>query len=91
MRITTSHNLDQHAVFDTPQSYSEALDLIRNFAVDQPVESITNGAGGVAGPFDQERRKLVNAPHLQDWIGKPIADDLEEIFSAPVFLEMTPP
>jgi glucokinase len=74
--------------FATIQNFKEAIKVIR-----EEVFKLTNGekieaaAGGIAGPFDQTRSHLLNAPHLTDWINKPIKNTFEEIFRCNVFLE----
>lgn len=73
----------------TPLDFAEAMRQFRHIA-----QELANGerveamAGGVAGPFDRERTKLVNAPNLPDWVQKPLKDELSSIADgAPVLLE----
>jgi len=50
-------------------------------------EKITAIAGGVAGPLDREKTKLVNSPNISGWIEKPFKKSLEDAFNVPVSLE----
>lgn len=49
-------------------------------------ERIKAICGGVAGPLDKNKTKLINAPNLQGWINKPLKKELEKIFGATVYL-----
>lgn len=75
-------------IVSTPRRFDRALTAIR-----QAVQQLTNGrklraaAGGVAGPLDAKRERLVNAPHLKAWLGKPLKRSLERALGAPVTLE----
>ncbi len=75
-------------ILDTPQLFEEGIELIR-----QSVHALTQGrkvaaiAGGIAGPLNQDKSKLVNAPNLQDWIQKPLKEELQKRLEAPVYLE----
>lgn len=51
-------------------------------------EKITEAAGGVAGVLDTQKERLVCAPHLPAWNGKPLKKELQKAFDvAPVALE----
>ena len=75
-------------VEDTPQKFEEALERIA--AITKELTSgahVDAAAGGVPGPLDADRTKLIRAPHLADWIEKPLKEKFEQIFDAPVYLE----
>jgi predicted NBD/HSP70 family sugar kinase len=76
------------AIFDTPQSFEDGVKMIeeifKDFAQGHTIKAI---AGGVAGPLDSRKTKLVNAPHLPQWVNKPLKTLLQRIFEVPVFLE----
>ncbi|HYA32141.1 MAG TPA: ROK family protein, partial [Thermodesulfovibrionales bacterium] len=50
-------------------------------------QKIRAAAGGVAGPLDREKTRLVRSPHVSGWIGKPLKEELQRILGAPVYLE----
>jgi predicted NBD/HSP70 family sugar kinase len=50
-------------------------------------KKITASAGGIAGPLDRNRTKLVRSPNISGWVDKPLKDSLEQILDAGVFLE----
>ncbi len=72
----------------TIQNFQEALPVIRD-----TIFSLTNGekieaaVGGAPGPFDSTKSFLINAPHLTDWINKPMKETLEKILGCNVYLE----
>lgn len=76
------------AIFPTPKTFEEGINLIeeifKDFAQGHNINAI---AGGIAGPLNKQKTKLINAPHLKTWIDKPLKLVLERVFDAPVFLE----
>ncbi len=72
----------------TPLDFNQAILLFQKL-----ISQLTNNkkvkavAGGVAGPFDRKKTKLVNSPNLPDWINKPLKENLQKIIKAPVYLE----
>lgn len=49
--------------------------------------AITAAAGGVAGPLDSQKEQLVRAPNLPKWNLRPLKQQLELAWHAPVYLE----
>jgi len=91
IRIAASSDLKDFGepqVFPTPQSYTEGIQIFRDV-----ITSLTSGekvlaaSGGIAGPLNHDKSKLVGAPHLPDWIDKPLQKDLSEIIGTTVHLE----
>lgn len=75
-------------VFETPLNFEDGLKKISETCAKLSAgEKIKMVAGGIAGPLDKKHEKLVNAPHLPNWIGKPLKAELEKIFDCPVILE----
>ncbi len=75
-------------VEDTPQSFEVALERITAITKELTMGvHIDAAAGGVPGPLNADRTKLMRAPHLVDWIEKPLKEKFEQIFDAPVYLE----
>lgn len=91
MRLAVSGNgqdLDSFRVIPTPQSYSEAMvkfDAVYRELMDGgKVEKV---AGGITGSIAKTKDYCIRSPHLPDWVGKPIRDDIAKITNAKVFLE----
>jgi predicted NBD/HSP70 family sugar kinase len=75
-------------IIDTPQSYKEGLDVIRQVAQELLAGQFPAAiGGGVAGVFNRTKTTLLSSPHLTDWIQKPLHTDLAREFECPVFLE----
>ncbi len=83
-----NQSLTLTTIRDTPQSFAEGMTLIQKTAAEithgKTIEAV---AGDVAGPLSQDKSYLVNAPHLKDWIKKPLKEELEKRLNAPVYLE----
>ena len=91
IRIARSRDMrtfDEPLVVPTPQSFEEGvtklIELSQSLAQG---EAVTAMAGGVPGPLSAEKTALVGAPHLTDWVGKPLIPRLRSALSAPVHLE----
>lgn len=75
-------------VVPTPGDFDEGMVLIRDVARELSCgRKISAAAGGIAGPLDRDKTKLVNSPHIPSWTGKPLKENLRDILRAPVFLE----
>lgn len=81
-------NLGAIKTFPTQQDFESQIQQIS-----QLTHELTNGqkieaaAGGVAGVLDKEKNALLSSPHLESWSHKPLKEELETIFDAPVYLE----
>lgn len=80
--------LENITIFDSPKSFEAGMSRIH-----QQMHILNKGkklkavAGGIAGPLNQDKSRLVNAPNLQDWIQKPLKEELQKRLEAPVYLE----
>jgi glucokinase len=90
-RIAATENgtsFNEPHVFPTPAEYGDGIERLvaaaRDIAGNGSIDSLT---GGIAGPLDEEKGMLVQAPHLPGWIGKPFRHDLAEAIGAPVVVE----
>ncbi|MBX4204868.1 MAG: ROK family protein [Candidatus Doudnabacteria bacterium] len=86
-------SIDGSAISDTkteptPQNLDDAITLYKKMVNDlangQKIDGI---AGGIAGPFNAEKTMLVNAPHLPQWVNKPLDQKFQTIADCPIFLE----
>ncbi len=75
-------------IVKTPQNFQEGVDLFARIA-DKLADGkkITVAAGGMAGPLDNQKSKLLNAPHLPGWIEKPLKKTLAKNIGSNVYLE----
>lgn len=87
-RICTSDgkSLTSLKVVATLQGYQQSLDLLKAYFLNlkSPPKSI---CGGIAGTFNQDYSQLNSAPHLPNFVGKPLKAELEENFHCPVYLQ----
>lgn len=75
-------------IFDNPGSYEGGLKIITEAVSKLSLGGkISRAVGGVAGTFNKERSVLVHSPHLPDWKGKSVLEDLGDIVGAPLTLE----
>lgn len=80
--------LENITIFDTPHSFEEGIELIcQKMHIVSKGKRVKAIAGGIAGPLNQDKSRLVNAPNLQDWIQKPLKHALQKRLEAPVYLE----
>jgi glucokinase len=90
-RIAVSDNAEAFETpikIDTPHSFTDGVDAIVSHAQTLAAgRSITAVAAGVAGPLTRDKQMLSNSPNLQDWIGKPLAQELKTRLSPQVHLE----
>jgi len=90
MRLAISRDLESFEdplILDTPDSYEEGIKLLIDSARKlSGGENIKSAAGGVAGPLNKEKTKLVGGPNLGDWVGNTIAQDISLGVGAPVYL-----
>lgn len=94
MRVAASHDCRELAgepvKAEVPDNYEAALEtlhgLAREVCGDEP---ITVAAGGIGGPLDRQKQRLINIPdaNKQDWIGKPLKDDVADALGGRVLLE----
>lgn len=91
MRVARSEDcktFSEPLIVPTPQSFDEGVAKLKEL-----LNKVSGGkqpvaiCGGVAGPFNRERDRLIRAPHLPGWAGKPLKAELESLLEAPVYLE----
>jgi predicted NBD/HSP70 family sugar kinase len=74
--------------YETPLSYDEGLKALCDAIVNvSDGAKITALAGGIRGPLNHDKTGIVSEVKLTDWVDKLLAVDLENKFSAPVYLE----
>jgi len=90
-RIAGSKNgksFSKPIIYKTPKTFTkgikEFVTTSKKIASGKKIEAV---AGGIAGPLNKEKSKMVNSPNIPGWIGKPLVAKLRERFRAPIFLE----
>lgn len=90
-RLAISENgksFNEPVVFHTEKNFSEQIKKIKRIAEKElSGKKIDAIAGGISGPLNTSKMKLTSSPNLPLWVGVNIKEELEEAFSAPVFLE----
>lgn len=91
MRLAVSQNsknFGEPKIVTTPKDFYSGMRLFEKVANElargKKIKAI---AGGIAGPLDRKKTKLVNSPNISGWINKPLKDTLRKIANTPVFLE----
>ncbi len=75
-------------ILPTPANFAEAIAQLAAAG-----HKLTKGrqlqaaAGGIAGPLNNNRTAIVNAPNLAGWNNQPLKSELAKAWSAPVYLE----
>ena len=91
MRLAVSNdgkNFDEPKIVETPRDFNVGMSLFERIALElSGGEKIKAVAGGIAGPLDREKTKLVNSPNLSGWIGKPLKETLQKALKIPIYLE----
>lgn len=81
-------NLSDPVIIPTPQDFNEGIKVIvetaQKLVKGQQIEKV---AGGIAGLLNKEKTVLSRAVNLPNWENKPLKQNLEQTFNAPVFLE----
>ncbi len=82
MRLAVSKNgkhMERPKIVPTPADFDEGMrvfaDIVSSLVAGG---NIAMAVGGIAGPLDTRKAKLVNAPHLPGWIGKALKQALEK-------------
>ena len=80
-RLAVSKDLQsfqEPRIIPTDQSFDVAVKNMVATALElSKGEHILAAAGGIAGPLDKEKSKLVVAPNIPDWENKPLQKELE--------------
>ena len=91
MRLAVSRddkNFNDPKIIETPQDFNAGMSLFQKIALDlSGGEKIKAVAGGIAGPLDRGKTKLINSPNLPRWVGKPLKETLQKTLKTPVHLE----
>ncbi len=79
---------EEPVIFDTLQNFESGIVKLKNTIKGlSGVEKIISVAGGIAGPLNEKKERLIGGPNLKDWIDKPLKEKLQEMLSTKVHLE----
>lgn len=91
MRVVSADRkkfLTEPVIVNTPKDFGEGIEtlknIINNLSGGAPIEAIV---GGIAGPLDPERTKLIKSPNLSGWVDHNIKEALAGAFNVPVSIE----
>lgn len=88
---TTGDKLDFIETVDTPVRYEDGvarlISLGNKLATRAGGVAVEVIAGGIAGPLDHNKTRLVGGANLTNWIDKPFAAELSRAFHVPVLLQ----
>lgn len=91
MRFAASVDLkkiEDSKIVPTSQDFFEGIKLFsqtsKELAKGQKIHAV---AGGIAGPLDKNKTKMVKAPNISQWANQPLKASLEKELEAPVYLE----
>lgn len=91
MRLATARDdrtVRTPRILPTPQAFTAGIEtFVRTARELIGPDQLRAVAGGVAGPLDRGKTRLVNAPNLPQWVGQPLAEELSGALGVPVFLE----
>lgn len=91
LRVSASFDgkrIEYPLTLSTPDAFSDGIQLLEETIIQVSQGRAIKGiAGGIAGPLDKAKTKLLNAPNLPDWINKPLKEMLEDKLKVPVLLE----
>lgn len=90
-RVAISRDLrsfEEPIKFDTPERFSDGITAIQN-AIRSLAGSrrLLGAAGGIRGPLNHEKTRIMSEIKLLDWVGRPIVDTLGGSLGVPVYLE----
>jgi predicted NBD/HSP70 family sugar kinase len=81
-------NFGEPKIVQTPKNFKEGIEVFKKLALElSGGEKIKMAGGGVTGPFDSEKTKIIKSPNLPDWAGKPLKKEMEQGLGAPVYIE----
>lgn len=88
LAVSNRKKLEDIKIFDTPQSFEGGIKRIcEQMHIISKRKKFNAVAGGVAGPLNQDKSRLVNAPNLKNWIQKPLKEELQKRLETTVYLE----
>lgn len=86
--VSNGETILRKKIVETPDTFSNGMNELALLAKELAEgNKITACAGGVPGVLNKDKKSLYSAPHLLDWVEKPIVDKLGEALGVRVKLE----
>ncbi|MDO8572583.1 MAG: ROK family protein [bacterium] len=91
MRIAATRDEESFGepiVIPTPKMFEEGMELFAHHAhALAQGDKIDGVVGGIAGTLTQDRGTMIASPNLPGWAGNPLRGKLQDLLSAPVYIE----
>lgn len=90
MRLAVSEDgkkIKKKRIVPTPKNFARGVARFKEIAKSISGGKIKAAAGGLPGPLNKDRSRLLTAPQLPDWAGKPLRESLKKSLDVPVYLE----
>lgn len=91
MRLAVSRDgkrFSDTKIIPTPQNFEEGITTFGNMASElSGGEQYSAIAGGIAGPINKDKTRLIAAPNLPGWVARPLKRELEIAAKGPVYVE----
>jgi len=85
--VSDGENIVKKKVIDTPSDYENAMQELSWLGNEELGGNHTQVVCGIAGVLQANKQSLFSSPNLPNWVGKPLKEDMERLFSTPVHLE----
>ncbi|RJR29464.1 ROK family protein [Candidatus Microgenomates bacterium] len=89
-RVAITHDgetLDSFVSYNTFSNYTDGLSALKKYVQEKNLSAVGFVSGGIAGPLNQQRDGIVNAPNLPNWNGRSLKKDLNDAFICEVLVE----
>lgn len=84
----TGQRIDSKVVFPTPESFEDGIREIKAHVFELTTDrNASLVVGGIAGPLDREKSRIIKPGNLPGWRDKPLRLSLEHLFNAVSILE----
>lgn len=81
-------SIKESKIVPTTKNFNEGIQILKQATGElSEGEKIEGIAGGIAGPLDKAKTRLMASAHVSGWVGKPLKEELEKTFGCRVVLE----
>jgi glucokinase len=91
MRLAVSEDgqsFGEPKVMPTPANFYDEMAQLKSMATElSGGRKIDVAGGGITGIKNKEKTVLIKSPHLGDWEGKSLKEEMEKVLEAPVYIE----
>jgi len=88
-RFATSegNELKNIKIVETPQVFDQGIQEFKNYVSLLKINKLDGIAGGIAGPLDNKKSMVLNAPNLPGWNNMPFKEELFKYFNTNIKIE----